>query len=78
MVDSAAQLMDALSGLKEKRKNGDLDPKAFYRGLLEIMKALSASLVDEVDRLDAADVRAQIPLLLVILDDQIKAFGDRG
>ena len=77
MVESAAQLTNTLKELKEKRKTGELDTKGFYRGLLMIMKDLSASLVDELDRIEDADVRTQIPLLLTILDDQISAFLER-
>ncbi len=78
MVESAAELTETLKLLKEKRKAGEIDPKDFYRELLAIMKDLSESLLDEVDSLEAADIRSQIPLLLVILDDQVRTFLERG
>ncbi|GEM_PF-4369671 len=42
-----------------------------------MLRDLTDSLIDEMDKIEAADVRSQIPLLLVILDDQIQAFGER-
>jgi len=42
-----------------------------------VLRDLTDSLIDEMDKIEAADVRSQIPLLLVILDDQIQAFGER-
>ncbi len=69
--------MTTLKILKEKRKTGEIGPTEFYRELLMIMKDLSESLLDEVDRLEAADIRSQIPLLLVIVEDQISALQGR-
>ncbi len=77
MVESAAQLDDRLRELKEKRKTGELGTKEFYHGLLLIMQELSASLIEELGRIEDTEVRTQIPLLLMILDEQITAFSGR-
>ena len=76
-IQSATQLSDKAIQLKEQRKNGDLDVKGYYRELLDILKNLADSLVEEVDNLDDSQIRAQIPLLVVLLDDQIRLFNDR-
>ncbi len=77
MVKSAAELADIIKSVKEKRKTGDLDAKGYYKEQLAILAQLSESLIEELDRVSDDDVRSQIPLLLVILDDQIRAFLDR-
>ena len=51
--------------------------EGYYKELLLVLRDLTDSLIDELDKIEAADVRSQIPLLLVILDDQIQAFGER-
>ena len=76
-IQTATQLSDKVTQLKAQRKNGELDAKAYYRELLDVLKNLADSLVDEVDSLDDAQIRAQIPLLIVLLDDQIRIFHER-
>ena len=76
-IQTATQLSDKVTQLKAQRKNGELDVKAYYRELLDVLKNLADSLVDEVDSLDDAQIRAQIPLLIVLLDDQIRVFHER-
>ena len=76
-IQSAIQLSDKVTQLKAQRKNGELDIKGYYHELLDVLKNLADSLVDEVDSLDDAQIRSQIPLLVVLLDDQIRVFHER-
>jgi len=71
------QLADKMTQLKEQRKSGEIGVKEFYTGLLDLLSSLSASLTNELDKINEADVRGQIPLMLVFLDDQIRSFGSR-
>ncbi len=77
-IQSATQLSDKVIKLKNQRKNGELDTKGYYRELLDVLKNLADSLANEVDSLEDAQVRAQIPLLVVLLDDQIRVFHERA
>jgi len=76
-IQTSTQLSDKVAALKEQRKNGDIGPKDYYRELLSVLSNLADSLIDELDNINDAEVRSQIPLLLVLLDDQIRAFFDR-
>ncbi len=76
-IQSATQLSDKVIQLKEQRKTGELGVKDYYRELLDVLKNLADSLIDEVDSLDDAQIRTQIPLLIVLLDDQIRFFHER-
>lgn len=77
MTQTAHQLAETVQSLKQRRKAGELSPKQYYAGLLDVLKSLTESLIGELDTIDDTDVRTQIPLLLVILDEQIAAFGER-
>ncbi len=63
-----AAIMGKLDELVEKRKRGELDPRGFYRALLEILGQLTQALKDE--DISEGDVKSQIPLLLTFLYDQ--------
>ncbi len=63
-----AVIMGKLDDLVEKRKRGELDPRGFYRALLEILGSLAQTLKDE--DISEDDIRSQIPLLLTFLYDQ--------
>ncbi len=76
-VQDAAQMKKNIATIKEKRKTGELSVEGYYKELLLVLRDLTDSLIDELDKIEAADVRSQIPLLLVILDDQIQASGER-
>ena len=76
-IQSATQLSDTVTQLKAKRKDGELDGKTYYRELLDVLKNLADSLVNEVDSLDEAQIRAQTPLLVILLDEQIRLFHER-
>jgi len=77
VLQTATQLVDKVKSVKEQRKNGDIDAKQFYKELLTILNNLTDSLVDELDTVDESEIRSQIPLIIVLLDDQIRAFSDR-
>ena len=76
-IQTATQLSDKVTQLKAQRKNGELDTKGYYRELLDVLKNLADSLANEVDGLDDAQIRAQVPLLIVLFDDQIRVFHER-
>ncbi len=73
---SAKQLSERLDELKEKRKNGQIEPLEFYRGLLKLTCELMNELISE----DISDenVKKQIPLVLSFLESQIIKFRERG
>ncbi len=66
---TGSELVDSLQNLKEKRKAGEVSEREFYLGLVKILGQLAASLTDEVQIADA-EVKKQIPLLLVFLEEQ--------
>ncbi len=75
MKDSA-MLLSHLKELENKRKNGEISAREFYRGLLEILAELKDVLVKE----DISDqqVKKQIPLLLAFIKSQIGELEMRG
>ncbi len=77
MEQTAAQMAAAIQAAKQRRAAGEIGPKEYYAELLEVLKNLADSLLGELDKIEDADVRSQIPLLLVILDEQVRAFGER-
>ncbi len=78
VIQTNEELSSKVKLLKEQRKNGDLSVKEYYRELLMVLQNLAESLIDEQDHLDDSQIRPQIPLMVVLLDDQIAAFSDRG
>lgn len=77
-IQTAAQMADHIKNLKAQRKAGELGAKAYYTALLQVLNNLADSLIAELDGIEDADVRSQIPLLIVLLDDQIRTLGERG
>ncbi len=74
------QLEKRLRELKAQRREGVLDAKAYYRGLLELAVELAQSLIDELNingHMSAEDIRKQTPLVLAFLEDQIARFRAR-
>ncbi len=63
-----AVMMGKLDELVEKRKRGELDPRGFYKALLEILGSLAKTLKEE--DISDDDIKGQIPLLLTFLYDQ--------
>ena len=77
---SIHQLEARLKELKEQRKAGALDERAYYRGLLELAVELAQSLIEEMSvdgNMATADIRKQLPLILAFVEDQITRFRDR-
>ncbi len=77
MIQTAEEMVAHIQALKEQRKSGELSVKEYYLGLLSVLKDLSDTLADEAERMEEGALRKQIPLLVVLLEDQIRAFGDR-
>ena len=68
---TSEQLHQKLLQLEEKRKSGELDMREFYRELLKLAFSLKEFLLDEVDRLEPAELKRQIPIVLVFLEEII-------
>ncbi|MEO2153879.1 MAG: hypothetical protein ABGX24_05610 [Aquificota bacterium] len=75
MKDSAL-LTQQVKDLETKRKNGEIDTRQFYIGLLDILANLKDALANE--NISEADVKKQIPLLLVFIKSQITDMENRG
>ncbi|NPA92231.1 MAG: hypothetical protein GXO56_00950 [Chloroflexi bacterium] len=75
MSEASKRLTD-LNALKEQRKQGALDTLAYYKGLLGILAQVVRNLRDE--DISEEDAKAQIPLVLVFLEEQIAKLSDRG
>ncbi len=73
---SSESLTAQLETLKQKRKSGELDAKAFYQELLGLVASLVKEL--EAENISDEDVKKQIPLMLVFLEEQFKKMKDRG
>ncbi len=73
---SSAELTDRLEELKLRRKNGELSSRDFYRELLNMTTALVQELKDE--NISEENIKRQIPLILVFLEEQLKKMKDRG
>ncbi len=76
-IKSNEELASKIKSLKAQRKNGDLSLKDYYRELLVVLQNLAESLIDEQEGLEDSQIRPQIPLMVVLLDDQISAFTAR-
>ena len=68
---TSEQLHQKLLQLEEKRKSGELDMREFYRELLKLAFSLKEFLLDEVDRLEPSELKRQIPIVLVFLEEII-------
>ncbi len=67
--------MSRLDQLVEKRKNGELDARAFYKELLNVLSDLVTALKEE--DISDADITLQIPLILTFLYDQAEKLEKR-
>ena len=70
------RLLGILKDLENKRKNGELSAREFYKALLELLADLKDVLVHE--NIDEKQVRRQIPLLLAFIKSQIGELHARG
>ena len=70
------ELMERLKELNEKRKNGELSAREYYKGLMALLVELANALQDE--NISDEDVKKQIPLLKVFISEQIKKMAGRG
>jgi len=75
MQDSAV-LLSHLRDLETKRKNGEITPREFYVGLLNLLAELKDVLIKE--NISEQEVKKQIPLLLAFIKSQIKELELRG
>ena len=80
-MDSIADLDHALHQAKTARRDGHLSEREFYRTLLDLsatlLSLLQRELADREVVMAAQQVRRQIPLLLVMLEEQIALFQAR-
>ncbi len=80
-MDSIADLDHALHQAKTARRDGHLSEREFYRTLLDLsatlLSLLQRELADREVVMAAHQVRRQIPLLLVMLEEQIALFQAR-
>ena len=75
----AEDMENSLDTLVMKRKSGEISPKEFYIGLLELLRDVTDSLIAEVESgMSEEDVKEQIPLVLAILKEQIGGLEKRG
>jgi len=70
-----SEIMSKLDELVEKRKKGELDARAFYKELLNVLSDLVTALKEE--DISDADITLQIPLLLTFLYDQAEKLEKR-
>lgn len=68
---TSEQLHQKLLQLEEKRKSGELDMREFYRELLKLAFSLKEFLLNEVDELEPYELKRQIPIVLVFLEEII-------
>ncbi len=78
MVQTVGALKERLQTIKEQRKAGELSLNGYYQALLELAAALVESLGDEAEHLDEKEVRKQVPLILLFVEEQIQKFGERA
>ncbi len=76
-IESADSLAQQLRELKQRRKEGSLPLKEYYRQILGLMGTLAASLQEEVGSLAEEEIAYQIPVVLLFLEEQIRKFGER-
>ncbi len=69
------EIMSKLDELVERRKKGELDARAFYMELLDVLSELTTALKEE--DISDADITLQIPLLLTFLYDQAEKLEKR-
>jgi hypothetical protein len=73
---SSEQLMERIQEFKLKRREGKISAREFYTELLNLTIHLAQELKDE--NISDEDIKKQIPLILVFLEEQVKKMKDRG
>ncbi len=76
-MHTASQLAEQLHALKEQKREGQVDMRAYYQGLLELLERVVHSLTGEVDRLTEEEVLLQTPLLLLFVEEQVGKLSGR-
>ncbi len=76
MSNEAQQHATALEQLKEQRKNGELGLRDYYQRLLRLLADVLSSLQNE--DIGEEDVKRQVPLILVFLEEQIEKYAGRN
>lgn len=80
MALSVTQLEARLWAIKNERKSGSLDERQYYEALLQLLAQMVTSLLEEADHTETMrieDVRKQIPLILVFVEEQIGRYRQR-
>jgi hypothetical protein len=75
-MKASQELLQELRTLEEKRKNGEIGPREFYKGLLKILSHLDQIL--EQEEISDNQIKKQIPLLLAFIKSQISELEARG
>ena len=68
---TAKELKKKLSELQRKRLSGEIDPKTFYRELLQLAFSLKEAMFAEIDRLPPQELNKKIPIVLLFLEELI-------
>ncbi|MDQ7028581.1 MAG: hypothetical protein Q9O62_01755 [Ardenticatenia bacterium] len=76
-MHTASQLVEQLRALKARKREGEIDMRAYYQQLLELLDHVVHSLVGEVDSLTDEEIILQTPLLLLFLEEQVAKFDER-
>ncbi len=75
-MESSKELYRIFQELKLKRKNGEIKEDDYYRELLKLTKRIIESLEEE--NISSAEVKKQIPLIVLFISEQIEKFAKRG
>ncbi|RUM59510.1 MAG: hypothetical protein DSY66_06095 [Persephonella sp.] len=75
-MDTSQELRRLFNELKLKRKNGEISEKDYYISLLQLSKRVIDSLEEE--NISGEDIKKQIPLIVLFIDEQINNFAKRG
>ncbi len=75
-MESSKELYNSFQELKLKRKNGEISEIEYYSELLKLLKRVVESLKEE--NISSAEVKKQIPLIVLFISEQIEKFASRG
>lgn len=73
---ASERLENELKNLEEKRKNREISPEEFYKGLVELLPVVREELLKENITEDFAKKNA--PFILTFIKSMIKEFRKRG
>ncbi len=79
-AQAVSQLEAQLCAIKDRRKAATLDDREYYEALLHLLADVVNSLLHEADEtatMRLEDVRRQIPLVLVFVEEQIRLYRRR-